>query len=107
FVVTSTVDSDQLGDLQAILNRELNTVPGMIAFAIRASIFSQGLSGSRGIDIDIQGEDLADIFATAKKTFFKVVQDPVLGMEGGGGFPQPNPRALDLGQPLLEIRPDW
>ncbi|MDK2970575.1 MAG: hypothetical protein PWP23_330 [Candidatus Sumerlaeota bacterium] len=100
FVVTKTVDPSDLDALIGPLMGELQSHPGMIGFAQRRSIFSQGLSGSRGIDLDITGLDLADIYSTALTTFSRVRQE----MEGAQVRPDPG---LVLGQPLLEIRPDW
>ncbi|MBX3727546.1 MAG: efflux RND transporter permease subunit [Candidatus Sumerlaeia bacterium] len=100
FVVTKTVEGRDLDALTGPLMAELRSHPGMIGFAQRRSIFSQGLSGSRGIDLDIRGQNLADIYQTALTAFGRINRD----MEGAQARPQPG---LVLGQPLLEVRPDW
>jgi multidrug efflux pump subunit AcrB len=100
FVVTKTVDPGQLGALIPKLEARMRQVPGVIVFSFQGSIFSSGLTGVRGLDLEITGPDLPDVYSVAQRAFMKTNEI----MEGAGIRPEPG---LSLGQPLLEIRPDW
>ncbi len=99
-VITKAVEPDDLDDIIPHLMERLNQVPGMIAFASRPSIFSSDLLGARGIDLDIQGTELPPLFDVARKAFGKTMQELSHSI-------RPDPPSLSMGQPLLEIQPDW
>lgn len=99
FVITKTVDPNDLDAMRGPLMRELRDVPGMIGFANRASIFSNDLTGSRGLDLDFSGQSLEDIFSAAAAAFGKINQELSDNIN-------PDP-GLELGQPMLQVRPDW
>lgn len=91
---------DNMDALIAAVSHQFDQVPGMRAFASRGSIFSGNLGGTRSVELDITGPDLPDLYAVTLKAFLKAKQvfdDPQV---------RPVP-GLTLGQPLLEIRPDW
>ncbi len=69
----------------------------MISFSSRGSIFSGNLGGTRSIDVDIYGPELAPIFQAGAKAFGRA----------NAIFDDPQPSSLSLGHPLLEVRPDW
>ena len=102
FVVTAPIDSssEHVQALQKTLSDKFSAVPGMIAFANRGSIFSGNTGGSRSIDLEIQGPDLAQLYQTALTTFVKSKQV----MEGAQVRPIPG---LSLSQPTIEIHPNW
>lgn len=87
--------------LMAALNARFREEPGMRAFASRGSIISSNDGGTRSVNIDIAGQDLAGLYAAADGAF-RAAQDLF-------DRPQVNsePSSLSLDQPLLEIRPDW
>lgn len=84
-----------------VLTAYTSELPGMLAFSARGSIFSGNQGGTRSMDLDISGPQLAPIFQVAFEAFLRARQ--VLGN------PQirPSPATLSLGQPMLEIHPDW
>lgn len=91
-------DTDAL--LQAVSQR-FAEVPGMISFASRGSIFQGNTGGTRAVNLDISGPDLAKLFDAGLNAFRKaneVFQNPQI---------RPDPSSLTMGQPLLEVRPDW
>lgn len=100
FVVALAKEGRDLDTLTPILSERLNRIPGMFSFAIRASVFGGDLSGSRGIDIDITGQELGPIYDVFLPAFLKT-------MEKISPSVRPEPASLTLGQPLLEIHPDW
>jgi multidrug efflux pump subunit AcrB len=73
----------------------------MRAFASRGSIISSNDGGTRSINLDISGPDLATIYDTALAAYRRageVFENPRI---------QSNPSSLSLAQPLVEVRPDW
>ena len=96
--VTSSAQADAL---KAILTKKIKEVPGVIAFASRGSIFSSNTGGSRSINLELSGADLVSLFDAGFKAFIKsqeVFENPQV---------RPEPSSLSLGQPLLEVHPDW
>lgn len=87
--------------LKEIVTKKIQEIPGVIAFASRGSIFSSNTGGSRSINLELSGSDLHSLFDAGFKTFVKskqIFDNPQV---------RPEPSSLSLGQPLLEIRPDW
>jgi multidrug efflux pump subunit AcrB len=75
--------------------------PGMRAFASRGSIISGNEGGSRSINLDISGPDLASIYRVAQaaeRRAAEVLGNPRIGSQ---------PSALSLAQPLIQLRPNW
>ena len=91
----------QVDDLLAAVTRRFREVPGVISFASRGSIFASNTGGSRSINLDISGTELAPLFESGFQAFIKareIFENPQV---------RPQPSSLTMGQPLLEIRPDW
>lgn len=92
------------GHVQALmdaLGRRFARYPGMIGFSTRGSIFSDNQGGTRSMEVNISGPDLAAIFGVGFKAFLRareVLGDPQI---------LPKPSSLTLGQPMLEVHPDW
>jgi multidrug efflux pump subunit AcrB len=73
----------------------------MIASSARGAIFSGNEGGTRSMELDISGENLQQLFDLGLKAFLKtreVLGDPQI---------LPDPPSLSLGQPFIEVRPDW
>ncbi|MBK1704454.1 efflux RND transporter permease subunit [Halochromatium glycolicum] len=91
-------DTEALMDVAREKTREL---PGLRSFSSRGSIFSSNFGGTRSINIEISGPDLPTLFEAARQVKAKargLFDAPRLKSE---------PSSLVLGQPMLEIRPDW
>jgi multidrug efflux pump subunit AcrB len=100
-IIAETVDPSDIDALMAALTRRYEAWPGMRAFAARGSIISSNDGGTRSVNVDISGAELRDIFAAAQAVYGRardVLGDPQIGSD---------PPSLALGQPLVEIRPDW
>lgn len=92
---------DQVEDLVKAVSKRFKEVPGVISFASRGSIFASNTGGSRSINLDISGTDLVSLFEAGFRAFVKskeIFDNPQV---------RPQPSSLTMGQPLLEIRPDW
>jgi multidrug efflux pump subunit AcrB len=75
--------------------------PGVISFVSRGSIFSGNSGGTRSINLDISGTDLESLYDVGLKAFVRskqIFENPRV---------KPDPSSLTLGQPMIEIRPDW
>lgn len=91
----------QVDDLVTAVSRRFREVPGVIAFASRGSIFASNTGGSRSINLDISGSELVPLFDAGFRAFQKskeIFENPQV---------RPQPSSLTMGQPLLEVRPNW
>lgn len=91
----------QVDDLEKVITEKIRQYPGVISFASRGSIFSSNTGGSRSINLELSGPDLVSLFDAGLKAFIKskqIFENPQV---------RPQPSTLSLGQPLVEIRPDW
>jgi multidrug efflux pump subunit AcrB len=79
----------------------ISQFPGVITFVSRGSIFAGNVGGTRSINLDISGTDLPVLFDVGFKAFLRsrdIFDEPRV---------RPQPPSLSLGQPMIEIRPDW
>ena len=100
-IISEPVDSAHIDALMDAITAKYRTYPGMRAFAARGSIISSNDGGTRSINLDISGPNLAVIYDTALAAYRRaqdVFDNPRI---------QSNPSSLSLAQPLIEIRPDW
>ena len=99
--IIETKARNQIDDLIKVLSQKFADIPGMISFSSRGSIFASNLGGARSINLDISGPELVPLFATGLKVFRKsreIFDNPQV---------RPQPSNLSMGQPLLEVHPDW
>nr|WP_197911914.1 efflux RND transporter permease subunit [Kineobactrum salinum] len=100
-IITESTNPGHIDALTGILAERYESYPGMRAFVTRGSIISSNDGGTRSVNLDISGAELADLFAVARAAYARaevVFDNPSI---------QTRPGSLSLGQPLLEIRPDW
>jgi multidrug efflux pump subunit AcrB len=92
------------GDVDALMDaftRKYQEYPGMRAFAARGSIISSNDGGTRSINLDIAGPNLATIYDVAQAAYRRaeeVFDNPRI---------QSRPSSLSLAQPMVEVRPRW
>ncbi|MCB1910149.1 MAG: efflux RND transporter permease subunit [Rhodocyclaceae bacterium] len=102
-LIAEPVDWDvrNIEGLMDVVVREFRAIPGMRAFSSRGSIFASNYGGTRSVNVDVSGDDLGEIYAVAE----------VLRNKAEALFDNPrirsDPSSLSLGQPLIEIRPNW
>ena len=92
---------DQVDDMLNIVMGKIREIPGIHAFASRGSLFSGNMGGSRSINLELSGADLVPLFDAGLKAFIKartVFENPQIRAQ---------PPGLTIGQPLVEILPDW
>ncbi|MFO7581007.1 efflux RND transporter permease subunit, partial [Guyparkeria sp.] len=100
-IIAETADPDQIDDLMRVVTEHYETYPGMRAFSNRGSIISSNDGGTRSVNLDITGPDLAELYQVAQTAYRRAEEafdNPQIGS---------SPGSLSLDQPLVEIRPDW
>ncbi|MES1930884.1 cation/multidrug efflux pump [Salinisphaera dokdonensis CL-ES53] len=100
-VISEPVNDREIGALMAAFNDSFEAYPGMRAFSTKGSIISSNDGGTRAINIDISGADLATIYAAAEAIYRRA------NMVFDGPQVLAQPSTLTLGQPLLRIEPDY
>jgi multidrug efflux pump subunit AcrB len=86
-VVAEPRRTQDIGALMTVFNTRFREFPGMRAFSSRGSNISSNDGGTRSVNIDIAGADLAQLYQTAVAAYRKT-QDI-------------------FDRPLLQIRPGW
>jgi multidrug efflux pump subunit AcrB len=100
-LIPEATDRDQTDALKTVVTERFREVPGVISFASRGSIFASNVGGSRSINLDISSPELEPLFAAGQLAFTRareIFVNPQV---------RPQPSSLAMGQPLIEIRPDW
>jgi multidrug efflux pump subunit AcrB len=100
-LIPEATDRAQTDDLVKAATARFRQVPGVISFASRGSIFASNLGGARSINLDISGTELAPLFEAGALAFARareIFVNPQV---------RPQPSSLSMGQPLIEVRPDW
>lgn len=100
-IISEAKNPEEIDALMAALVRQYETYPGMRAFASRGSIISSNDGGTRSVNLDISGPDLAALFKVAQAAYDRaeaVFDNPSI---------QSRPSSLSLAQPMLEIKPRW
>lgn len=101
FYLVEAADRTEADLLVDQVSERIRELPGLLAFATRGSIFSGNSGGTRSINVDISAPDLPTLFAASFSAFGKarsLFENPQV---------RPDPSNLTMGQPLLEIRPNW
>lgn len=100
-IISETLDPLHIEALMDEITRIYEQFPGMRAFAARGSIISSNDGGTRSINLDISGPDLASVYETANAAYRRS-QDLFVNPRI-----QSQPPSLSLAQPLVQVRPDW
>ena len=100
-VITQPVDPAHVDPLLALLTDTFESYAGMRAFATRGSIITSNDGGTRSINLDISGPELAGIYQAALAAYRRaqeIFDNPRI---------RADPPTLSLSQPLVEVHPDW
>lgn len=100
-VITDPKDPAHLEALIGALEARFTSWPGMRAFASRGSIISSNDGGTRSINLNVSGTDLAQIYHVAALAYARA------GALFDGAQIGSEPSSLSLDQSLLEVRPRW
>lgn len=99
--LSEPVRETDIDAMMETLTKLFRQYPGMRAFSSRGSIISSNDGGTRAVNLDIAGPDLASLYATAENAYRRAEQlfdNPQI---------QSDPSSLSLDQPLVEVRPRW
>ena len=100
-IIAEPKEPDQIKPLMDALRDRFAEYPGMRSFVSRGSIITSNDGGTRSVDLDIAGPDLATIYEVAR----------VADRRAREIFDRPrikaDPASLSLSQPMVELRPDW
>jgi len=100
-IISEPLRAVDIEPLMDAITRKYEQYPGMRSFAARGSIISSNDGGTRSINLDIAGPDLASIYEVAQAAYRRaaeVFDNPRI---------QSQPSSLSLAQPMVEIRPRW
>ncbi|RZV52732.1 MAG: efflux RND transporter permease subunit [Pseudomonadales bacterium] len=100
-IIAEPVDPGDIEILMNIITKKYKTYPGMRAFAARGSIITSNDGGTRSINLDISGPDLAEIYDVALSAYRRAEE------VFGNPRIQSSPPSLTLAQPMVEVRPHW
>ena len=101
FIVAETKDPNRIDDWMTAIDRRIRSYPGMRAFSSRGSIITSNEGGTRSVNVEVSGPDLATIYDVARAVYQRAaeaLESPAINS---------NPASLSLDQPLIEIRPRW
>ncbi len=100
-VITEPIEPRYVDPLIEVMTAHYETYAGMRAFISRGSIISGNDGGTRSVNLDITGQDLAELYVVAEAAYRyaeEAFENPQINS---------SPGSLSLDQPLIEIRPDW
>ncbi|WP_066963869.1 efflux RND transporter permease subunit [Microbulbifer sp. Q7] len=100
-IIAETKDPRHIDELMSAIVRKYEQYPGMRAFATRGSIISSNDGGTRSVNLDISGANLADLYQVARTAYDRareIFDNPNI---------QTQPPSLSLAQPLLQVKPRW
>lgn len=100
-VIAEPKDPGQVDDLMDAIDGRYDDYAGMRSFTTRGSIITSNQGGTRSINLDISGPELASVYDAATAAYSRageVFDNPRL---------QADPPTLSLSQPLVEVHPDW
>ncbi|MEM7467897.1 MAG: efflux RND transporter permease subunit [Pseudomonadota bacterium] len=100
-LIPEVTERNQVDALVAATSKRFKEVPGVRSFASKGSIFASNLGGSRSINVDISGAELEPLFSAGLKAFLRANEI------FDGPQVRPQPSSLSMGQPMIEVRPDW
>ena len=98
---STSEDKNNVAPLQELLGwAGAEKVPGAISIAQQSSIFGRGLAGTRSVDIEVTGDDLASVRASAEALYMTLAE------AYGFGQVRPQPGNFNLAAPELRIELD-
>ncbi len=102
FIGAISEQPQRAGELIEVLRKPVFREPGTYGFINQPSIFGRGIGGGRLIELDISGNNLANILDVAVRAVRKTVE--VMPLDQGNQL-RPNP-GLELGAPEMRVFPD-
>ncbi len=101
-IAASAADPSRVRELIPILKRAAFREPGTFGFIRQTSLFGRGFSGSRSINLNIQGPEIEEVLSVARRAT-RLFQREMPQSEGNQIRPRPG---LELGAPEVRVIPD-
>ncbi len=103
FLGARAQDDARAGQLVGLLQQVTQGIPGTFTYAAQTSLFEQGVTASRSIDVEIRGPDLHRLVQLGGR-----VMGQAMGLfpRAQGGQVRPVP-SLDLSSPEVHVLPRW
>jgi len=102
FLGAAAADPTRVRELIPILKEASDLEPGTFGNISQRSLFGRGIGGSRSIELNVMGEDLEPILATAVKAV-GLVNETMPRSQGTQIRPKPG---LELGAPEVRVYPN-
>jgi HAE1 family hydrophobic/amphiphilic exporter-1 len=106
FVGVKSADPARAAQLVPVIRKLQDRLPGTILIAMQTSLFEQGLTAGRSIDVEITGPEIQRLVGLGGQIFAQI--------SGAAGGPAVIPNAqilpkpsLDLSNPEIWITPKW
>lgn len=103
FMGMSSYDPLQAANLRGAFDELKSELEGCYVLPFQSSLFEQGLTAGRSIDVEITGPDVRKLVALGKRIFFPGMGIFKMGTPGGGQL-QPKP-SLELSSPEYIVSP--
>ncbi len=99
FMGARSPDPMNVKPVEDLLRYAASDLPGVISFAFQTSLFSRGLGAGNTIDLEITGNSIDEIKASAGALTGMI-------MQRFRTFPQPSPSNYNLGSPEFRVKLD-
>ena len=100
FMGIKSTEDLRAGELVGMIREVAANEPGMFAIGKQASLFEQGLTAGRTVDIEITGPDLEKLVGLGQQVFVKAGD----AVPNAQRLPKPS---LDLASPEIHVVPKW
>jgi HAE1 family hydrophobic/amphiphilic exporter-1 len=98
FMGCTSKEPTKVKPLENVMARAASRIPGVFGGFVQASIFQLGHGQGNSVDVEIRGENLNEVIASASAILRRVLAE-------GYSYPQPSPGNFDLGRPEYQIIP--
>lgn len=100
FLGLRAYDPQRAGELIPVVRKGTAGIPGIIAVAKQTSLFEQGLTSGRTVDVEIMGPELPKLVSIGGQVMRKVGEI----IPNAQALPRPS---LDLSSPEVHVIPKW
>jgi len=99
FMGATSKEPTMVKPVEYLMNNAGRRIPGVFTFFRQMSLFAGGVQGGNTVDVELRGDDLDAVAASAGALMGKI-------MEEGYEYPQPSPTNFALGRPEIQLIPD-
>ena len=100
-ILSEPIRADDIEPMMNSIVEIYEQYPGMRGFSSRGSIIASNQGGTRAVNLDISGPDMAALYKTADRAYRHA------GRLFENTRVDSDPKTLTLDQPLIEVQPRW